>query len=799
MRAAIATQLRIPLLAGLLVLLPGGVEAAAPLAGRSVPETGSKADFERHVMGLFGRMGCNSGACHGSFQGRGGFRLSLFGYDPAMDYLAVTRDAYGRRLDPVDPERSLLLLKPLAQIPHGGGKRFSKNSWQYRLLRDWITAGAHWQKGSGTIGALEAAPAEVHYDRPGRKETLRVTARFADGSAEDVTRFCDFRVHDDGVAGVTPAGEVTGLRPGDTSVLVSYRGQVTAVHVLVPRGLRPGLPYPRQPEATFIDREVFAKLRVLNIIPSPRADDAELLRRVTIDTIGRLPSPEEVRSFLADRRSSKYARKIDELLANPEHASLWATKFCDITGNDTDLLDGPRPLQVKESQMWHDWFRKRLEENMPYDKIVKGVLCATSREGQAPEKWLEEEKKIEAQAEAGFDSDYPDRPTLDLFWRRRGKVPVEQWGEKTAAAFLGIRLECAQCHKHPFDRWTQADYRSYANIFGSVVYGVSPEARKVITAENAERRRQNPGKKKKQLQPVREVFVSAKAQCLLDPETRKPLPARALGGPNIEMRKGQDPRLALFEWLRAPGNPYFARSFVNRVWAHYLGVGLVDPADNFSVANPPSNPRLLDALAHDFVDHGYDIRRLERTIVCSRVYQLASTTNETNRLDRNNYSHAYVRPLMAEVVVDVINAALGTAEAIGPDAPAGSRAIDVGVSRVQNGNLGYVFRIFGRPPRTSACDCQRAMEPALPQTLYRMTDATLLARIRKGRLGKLLSSMRSDDQILEELFLAALSRYPNEAERAAFRHYRTGKKNRQAAFTDTLWALVNTREFLLNH
>jgi Protein of unknown function (DUF1549)/Protein of unknown function (DUF1553) len=801
-----ASRLRIPVALCTLTLLAGA--NLATLRGASPPSSDSAApvDFERHLMGLFGRLGCNSGSCHGSFQGKGGFRLSLFGYDPEKDYFALTREAHGRRIDPVDPDHSLLLLKATAQIEHGGGRRFTKDSWQYRAFRDWIAAGAPWRKGSGSVAALSVEPPECAFPRPGLTGQLRVLARFSDGGQEDITRYCDFRTNDDAVAEVNPQGQVKGLRPGDTAVVVSYRGNVLPVRVLVPLAAPPGFRHPDVPAVNFIDREVFAKLRRLNLVPSELSGDLELLRRVTIDTIGCLPSPDEARAFLADPDPDKRAKKIDELLTHPLHAALWATKFCDITGNNTDLLEQPNPLKPKRSQMWHDWFRKRLAENVPYDEIVRGVLCATSRDGMDPEEWLRQVRAIDDAAAKGFVTPYAERASLDLFWRRQqANVPIDQWGEKTAAAFLGVRLECAQCHKHPFDRWTQVDYRAYANLFGQVQFGESPEAKRAIDAENKDRQQKAGGARANQIARVREVFISPnRLLSLPHPDTNKPLGGKALGGPEIAVtRGGPDARVALFEWMRAPDNPFFARSFVNRVWGHYFGVGIVHPVDDFSLANPPSNDRLLDALAKDFVEHGFDLRHLERTILLSRTYQLSSKANETNRLDRNNYSHSFVRPLMAEVVVDVVDSALGVTENFGNDAPQGCRAIEVGASRLANGNLAYAFRVFGRPPRTAACDCERAMDPALPQKLYLMSDPSMVDRLRatqaKGRLRELLQSGKSDAEVLEELFLATLTRFPTEEQKEQFAAHVASAKKRETAFVDALWALVNTREFILNH
>jgi hypothetical protein len=788
------------------ILLPGGAAI-------------QKVDFERHVMGVLGRFGCNSGSCHGSFQGKGGMRLSLFGYDPEKDYLAFTRDVEARRINLSNPDASLLLLKATGQVEHGGQVRFSKNSWAYQILRQWIAEGAEWRKGSGDIASIAVNPPEYAFaplptlpPRVGEGGVgvgqLQVEATFSDGTKENITPLCDFRTNDDATVQVTPLGAIKAMQPGDTAVIVSYRGNVLPVRVLAPLEAPPDFHYPALPEINYVDHEVFAKLRRLNIVPSELSSDNEFLRRVTIDTVGSLPSPKEVRDFLADARPDKRARRIDELLADPRHASLWATKMCDVTGDNTDLLENPQQRRQKLSQMWHDWFKKRFAENMPYDQIVHGVLCATSRDGESPENYVKQYTQLETDADSGWTNSYADRPTLDLFWRRQQAVTVDQWGEKTAAAFLGVRVECAQCHKHPFDRWTQIDYRAYANVFTAVSFGVSAEAKKAFDEENAERKKKSDGNKKNQLQPIREIFVGGQpggkgnnGGALPNPETGKPLAPKALGGPEIDVKKGGDPREALFDWMQASDNPFFARAFANRVWGHYFGVGIVDPVDNFSLANPPSNPKLLDALAKDFLDGKYDIRRLERTILNSRTYQLSSSINATNKLDRINYSRSYLRPMMAEVVVDVVDDAVGVKEKwSAADAPPDARAIDVGASRI-NSPASLAFRVFGRPARTSACDCERSSDPGLTQTLFLMADDTMFAKINQtdNRLKQILADHKDDNDALDEVFLAALARTPSDKEKEKFAAYRATHKDRRAAFGDALWALLNTNEFRLNH
>jgi hypothetical protein len=768
--------------------------------------TGTKVkevNFERHVASLLGRMGCNAGSCHGSFQGKGGFYLSLFGYSLEKDFFSIARDGMGRRINLEEPDLSLILLKATAQVPHEGGKRFAKDSWPYQVFRDWIAQGAKCVSGSGAVKKIEVQPAEHRFAKPGESVQLRVFIEFADGTREEMTPFCDFRVKNDFLAEVSPTGVIKGLRPGDTAVIASYRGNLVSARALVPVVQPANFAFQKVPENNYIDSTVVAKLRQLNMVPSDLATDAEFLRRVTIDTIACLPSPDEVRIFLADSDPNKRSKKIASLLTHPLHASVWATKFCDITGNNIEVMEGSQESRAKRSKMWHDWFRQRVADNVPYDEIVRGILCATSREGKTVDEWLHQEIALQRAAEKGFDSDYAKRSTLDLFWRRTNGedfFPLEQMGELTSAAFLGVRLECAQCHKHPYDRWTQADYRAYANIFSQTKFGSSPEVN-AATATLLVKRRKLPADKAGPAIPrIREVYISNQGlRKLPDSLSNGPLKPKALGGPQFDLEGEGDLRKELFHWLVQPENPFFARSFVNRVWAMYFGVGLVDPVDNFSVANPPSNEKLLTALAKDLIDHKYDIRQLERVILESRVYQISSTPNESNTQDRHNFSHAYIRRLPAEAVVDVLNSALGTTEDFGSDVPKGIHAIEIGPNRVQNGHLARIFRIFGRPTRVALCDCERTFEPAVPQTLFLMSDEQLLKKMKDGRLQTLLADRKTDEQIVDELFLATQSRLPDEQERQSALEHMKNKSDRQAAFVDMFWALINTREFVLNH
>jgi hypothetical protein len=785
--------------------------AALPAAARAdvpLPTGGTlkQVDFERHVMGLLSKAGCNAGSCHGSFQGKNGFRLSLFGYEPAMDHAALTRDNLGRRVNLVRPDDSLILQKGAGAVAHDGGMRFSKGSFAYAVLREWIRSGAKWTPGSGAIAKLSVTPGDFAVLANDKPMQVKVTATFADGSTEDITPFCDFRISDDSIAGLDPLGLLTPRQPGDAGLTVLYRGSVQAIRVLVPAPAKGN--YPQVPEVNAVDKEVFAKLRLLNMVPSELSADETFLRRVYVDTIAQLPSPDDVRAFVADKDPAKREKVIDKLLAHPLHSALWATKFSDVTGNNTTALENPQQTQQKRSQMWHDWLRKRVADNTPYDQTVRDILTATSTDGMTPEEWIAFVKKVDEQAATSFHTDYPNKKTLDLFWRRQQQVPIELWGEKIAAAFLGVRLECAQCHKHPTDRWTQDEYWAFANVFAPVTFPgpnqySSPAVKKAADEENAARRAKAPNGNAGNLLLVRELFIGPQGRGKPNPSTNRVPNPKALGGPEIVVKAGEDPRVKLAEWMTAADNPYFARSFVNRVWAHYFGVGLVNPVDDFSLANPPTNARLLNALAAEFAEGGFDVRKLERSILVSRTYQLSYLTNDTNKFDKNNFSHSYVRPLMAEQVVDVLNSGLGTDERFtGQDeAPAGTKMIEVGSSRLQNPNLAYALRIFGRPPRTTACDCERASDPALPQTLFRMTDQSVLAKFTdpNGRVAQLAKAKLTDEELVDEMFLATLTRFPRADEKAtALQHLKT-TKNRTEAITDILWALVNTREFILNH
>jgi hypothetical protein len=775
-------------------------ELAAPLrwvAGGP----GGVPGFTRHVQPLLAKSGCSNRACHGSFQGQNGFRLSLFGSDPKLDYDELVNDEKGSRIDRESPEASLILQKATLSEDHKGGKRFDEDSWQYRLLLEWIRAGASYQpEREAVIERLIVTPSAKVLAAAGAQQPLNVIAHYSDGTSEDVTALTQFSSNDDAVARVSGDGKITASKSGDTAIVATFGGAVSTTHVIVP--FAGGGRSFEFASLNRVDDLVAAKWIKLGLEPSPSCTDSEFLRRVSLDLIGTLPSPDEVRGFLADQDPNKRTKKIDELLERPEYALFWATKFSDLTGNDDRFLPQPRPKYV---WLWYDWLRDKLARNVPYDELVAGIVTATSREGRTLDEFLAEYSKV---AESmphdfgkGFDTTaYAERKTNDIFWKKASNKG-DQVAMQISYAFLGIHLECAQCHKHPFDRWTQDDFKSWVAFFSPVKLGVPSDMPKDKVPATGERNKSY---------QYQEVFVDvaanggkAKGKGKNVADSGKGFRPKALGGGEMPIEPGVDPRIGVMKWMRAPENPYFAKAIVNRVWAHYLGAGIVDPPDDLNAANPPSNPALLDWLARDFIAHDFDLKHLHRVIAGSRVYQLSWVPNENNELDRRNFTHALLRRIPAEVIVDAINQTTGAAEKYGNNfAPPGTRAIGLAPSRVANNQgPGYALSIFGRPLRTQTCDCERSQDAGLPQALYLVNDVDINNKItaKNGRLAMLLREMSDDKQLLDELYLTVASRYPTEAEVNKALDYVAASADRKSGFEDVLWSLINLREFVFNH
>lgn len=768
-----------------------GVLLLVPLAPGFGAELTDGPQFARQVVAVLDRLGCNSGACHGSFRGQNGFRLSLFGSEPAIDYEFIANDAFGRRINRNDPEQSLLLLKPTLQTSHRGGLKLTRGSAEYQLLREWIAAGARYNSATeAPVARIEVTPAEVVLVPHSGKANIRVTAFYGDGVQADVTALSRFETLNDEVALVDRDGQITCQEAGDAPILVRYAGQVAVVQVLVPRAGSPAVA-DLYTSTGFIDDEINGKLRKLNLAPSALCSDVKFLRRVSLDLIGTLPTPVEIRAFVADTQPYKRARKIDELLERPEYAAFWATRFSDWTGNDTRYL--ANPYRPRQSKQWHDWFRDKLTRNVPYSALATGVVAATSHEGQKPEEW-QAWAKAEDQRLKGKDwnFEYGKRKTLDLLYIKARNLDPDNLALQISYCFLGVKIECAQCHKHPMDRWTQADFGSFASTFAYV--GVSKEfGHQALPLEAAT----NNG-----MVGINEVFaLEAPRKQYTDPRNGQALQPKALGGPALPAGKDQDPRAALAAWMTAPANPYFARAMVNRLWAHYFGRGLVEPPDALAAANPASHPVLLDELARRFAASGYDLKALHRLLLNTHAYQRSRQANEANRGDHRNFSHALVRRLGAEQVIDAVAQATGVPPQFdAKDAPPGTRAIEIAPSRL-TGSDAYALTIFGRPQRQQNCDCERSSQPGLPQTLYLFNDSDLLSKIRKpgGRLEKLLAESADNQRLVEELYLWTLSRWPSDTERGeAFKYLGTGENRRELA-EDLFWALLNHREFLVNY
>lgn len=745
-------------------------------------------DFSRHVVPLIGKVGCNNRACHGSFQGQNGFRLSLFGHDSAMDFAELTTDeGKGPRVVSGKPAKSLALQKPSGGVDHEGGELFEPGTWQYRLFEKWITSGAKYDaETEPKLVRVELTPHEVSLKKSaGDTAQLKLTAWYSDGTQEDVTPLTVFTTNDETVVDVDDAGRVTVKGPGDTAVVANYAGAVVTSLFIVPfEGTPEGTADFEYPANSPVDDFVAAKLRKVGIRPSDLADDATFLRRAHLDAIGTLPTADETRAFLSDKSPTKRAELIDLLLDRPEYAMYWATKFSDWTGNDNRFTPQPRE---KTGWLWHNWLRDKLQRNVPYDDIVEGFITATTREGRSEKETVDEYVTILKKITKGFDEDtYASRRTNDMFWKKATN------GSKTMAlqsayAFLGIRLECAECHKHPFDQWTQADFNGFTRFFGVVSKGT-------------------PGGEPKGLPKIgKNDFKYLEVALQSDKDLEKLIgknPPKLLAGDDVPYLKGEDPRAALMQWMRSPDNRYFSRAIANRLWGHYFGRGIVNPVDDLNAANPPSNPQLLDWLGQDFVAHGFDLKHLHRRILNSRTYQLSWEPNESNKLDERNFSHALLRRMPAEVVMDAINQATGGSDRYDEtNAPAGTKTINLALSRLRGGGPEYVLGIFGRPLRTQVCDCERSVETGLAQAMYLLNDVDVNQKIAaaKGRLAKLVQLIPDDARLVDELYLSTLNRMPRADELERALAYVKAADSRQTGMQDVLWSLLNLREFVFIH
>ena len=696
--------------------------------------------FRNDVIPAFSQAGCNMGACHGTPTGKGGFRLSLRGYLPDQDYAILTREAAGRRINVMASESSILLRKPLGEVPHEGGLRLLRNSKSYEYLRDWMKEGAKDDPGAPAAVRLEILPGPRVLNAPARTQQASVVAHYADGSSRDVTPICYFNSSNPEIADVDADGFVTFKNRGEVAIIAHYLDLVANVR-LTHLVEVPGFKVAEVPQDNTIDRTVFAKLNRMRISPSDPCTDAEFIRRGSLDTLGILPSPEEVRVFLADQGPDRRARLVDRLLARPEFADFWTLKFADI------LRANGRLIETKGTHAFNRWIKANLERNTPLDRFVRELLTANGSTLR--------------------------NPAANYY--RISRDP-ENATETTAQLFLGVRIQCAKCHNHPFERWTQDDYYGFAAFFSRI-------------------------KRKPGSLPEDEVIYATGAGEVRQPRTGKTMKPKALGGPAFDDSGSPDPnmpdrRQSLANWLTGPENPFFAKSLVNRVWYHLMGRGIVEPVDDFRDSNPASNDELLDGLTADFVKGGFDLKALVRSILVSRTYQLSSKANEFNAADGLYFSHASTRLLPAEVLLDAISVVTATTTPFA-GLPNGTRATQIPDGKMENPFL----KTFGRPARELACECERESDSNLSQALQLIGGATVNGKLRddNGRMAKLAKGNASNEEIIKELYLVALARDPNATETAAAVKHLANAADRRQAVEDLGWVLINSKEFLFRH
>tara|TARA_Y100001934_G_scaffold279622_1_gene383974 strand:+ start:2117 stop:4858 length:2742 start_codon:yes stop_codon:yes gene_type:complete len=906
------------LLVGLLPALAVSPVFAKPVGELKTPsqryasaDTTEEVSFRRHVIPLFSRAGCSGRECHGAFAGQGGFSLSLFGYDFDKDHKEIVADeADGIRVELDSPTDSLILLKPTMQERHKGKERIKLGSWEYNLVLKWIKDGAKIDvKETGAFGRLEILPKEIVFSKANQEVQLKVLCHWEDGTVEDVTQLTRFRTNDESVAEVSDTGVVKSLSGGDTHIVAFYDNGVQPIPVMLPVSEKVGDRFPKITTNTKIDELVVNKLRKVGIIPSELCTDLEFLRRVTLDMTGTLPSPEEVKAFQANPSANKRTAKIEELLERDTYAAWWATKLNDFTGNNAQQI-GDRYYRNEQSRQWYDWVRARIAKNEPYDKMVAGIVLATSRQGN--QSYLDYARQMSTYYKKSNPRDFSKRETMPHYWSRRNIRKPEEKALSFAHAFLGVQIQCAQCHKHPFDQWTQQDFNQFQAFFTGIQYGnrtdikedvnyrtMSAQIEKDIGYDRkkteSRRKLQNEIKKRVSMGrpvPWQELYVRKTAA--RKPNNRKKktntgssrvLTPKILGGDEVHLTEYPDPRAPLMEWMRSKENPYFARAFVNRVWANYFGRGIVEPADDMNLANPPSNGELLDYLADGFVENGYDMKWLHKTIASSDTYQRSWRPNDTNKLDEKNFSKMKLRRLPAEVVADAINMAVAgekRVEKFVEDME--ERMIGPMLTGGNNGRANYALSLFGKPVRLTNCDCERTSDPTLLQTLYTRNDYDMLGKIdsnsgksmswigelrkqtapdrklvskfasiaslkkrvkqfetrqagyqrtrdkvkseqQKKRYGQQVKSMQKQidrtqkqiddlekerrahaeankldtDDLIEQTFLRTVSRPPTKNELTMAREDIAGAKTQLDGVRDLLWAMLNTKEFIINH
>ena len=696
------------------------------------------ADFENEIQPLLTRYGCNSGGCHGKASGQNGFKLSLFGFDSQADYEEIVDRARGRRVNVATPEQSLLLLKSIGAVPHGGGTRFSPSSQAYEVLKQWISEGA--PPASPTAPRLESIriePSERSL-QSGEQVNLRVMASYSDNQHRDVTKQAAFASNIDVVASVSDEGVVTaGKESGEATVMARFMGQVAVFTAILPHGV-PLTHIDNFQSRNYIDELTLEKWKKLGLTPTPVCDDATFIRRVTLDANGRLPTTKEVREFLADQNPSKRSEWIDRLLDSPEYASYFALRWGSILRNSN--LAGAD----QASYAFHNWLKDMLARNRRYDEFVRGIIAASG--------------------------EWQDAPAINWYWQSRDDQ-LHQVTADTAQVFLGQRLQCARCHHHPYERWSQDDYYGLSGFFtrlGRKSFGQPPPYFASASVTTGEK----------------------------NPRTGKVPEPKYLSGEVATFSAEEDPRHGLVDWMAKPENPFFAKSLVNRLWGHFFGRGLVHEVDDMRATNPACNPQLLDALAKDFIDHQFDMKHICRVMLNSNVYQLGSEPTDGNKKDRQNFARYYGRRMIAEVFLDSVDQATGAKTKFNGVASS-ARAVDL-----PHENFGSHFLdTFDRPRRVTGCECERSSGATLAQVLTLANSDEIESKVAdaQGVIARLVKDQKSHDEIVDELYLGSLSRFPNAEERTKTKYFVDSIENKSEAYQDLLWTLLNSREFMFNH
>lgn len=692
--------------------------------------------YRHDVIPIFLRAGCNSGGCHGSSRGKDGFSLSLFGFDPASDYQRLTRELVGRRINFALPEESLLLTKSTAGAPHTGGKRFEPDSVYYEKLLAWIEKGApNDLVGAPTVAAVRLYPPAAALESGGGKQQFVAVAEYSNGATRDVTNLAVFLSSNDASAAIDADGMVTTDSRGEAFVMARFDTHTVGSQVL---SLPPGAGFVPSDEApaNYIDELVTKKLNTVRITPAPRCTDEAFLRRVTIDIAGQLPTVAERDAFLADTSPDKRGRKIDELLERPEFAAIWANKWADLLLVRTEI----NRVDYKPMFLYSQWLRDEVAAGTPLDEMIHHLVSATGSTFETPA--------------TNFYQIEPDSKKI---------------AENVAQSLLGLRIQCAQCHNHPFDRWTMDDYYAFTAFFSQI------------------------GRKRGE--DYREYYIYNRG----GGEARRPvdnqvMPPKFLGGDQPDV-KGKDRREVVADWITSPDNPYFATSIANRVWAHFFGVGVVEPVDDIRVSNPPTNPVLFETLGEKLVEYDYDLRRLIRDIANSNTYQRSSAANESNAEDTRNFARAVPRRMPAEALLDCLSQVTDSAEKL-PGLPLGSKATEIADGRGGT----YFLKTFGRAARESVCACEANAEPTLSQALHLINGSVTNDKITRGKLiTKWLEAGKSPAEVIDAIYLRSLTRLPTSEERD--QHLKlVGDADKPAQeLEDIFWAVLNSREFVFNH